>query len=116
MTAFGQKRRRSPSEVLDCVSNGHKFLNEADKEAHIQIRTKWFTFNYIPLIPLASYRFQCSGDPAKWFQWNRQRRPLGRVPLDWNQALTTWLKTIACIVGAIAFTALCIWSQNWMHR
>ena len=91
---------------------GRKFLNEADKQANIQIKTKWFAFSYIPLIPLASYRFQCSGSPDKWFQWSRQRRPLGRVPLNWNQAVMTWLKAIACIVGTIAFIALRIWHQN----
>lgn len=91
---------------------GRKFQNEADKRANIQVRTKWFAFAYIPLIPLASYRFQCSGDPDKWFQWNPRRHPLGRIPLDWNQALMTWTKAAACIAGTIAFTALCIWFQT----
>lgn len=37
---------------------GKRYLNEADKKAEIQVRTKWFTLSGIPLVPIASYRFR----------------------------------------------------------
>jgi hypothetical protein len=61
---------------------GRHFLNQADKEANIQIRTKWFTWGKIPLIPLASYRFKCTGNPNKWLHWDTEQRVINRVPLN----------------------------------
>ncbi len=46
---------------------GRRYLNEADKTANIQLRTKWFALGGIPIVPLASYRFKCTGTPSKWF-------------------------------------------------
>jgi len=67
---------------------GRKYLNEDDRRQNIHVRTKFFVFT-IPLIPIASYRFKCSGSPSKWFQWNTQYRVLNRVPLNWDQVFLT---------------------------
>jgi hypothetical protein len=84
---------------------GRSYLNEADKESNIQVRTKFFVF-VIPLVPIASYRFQCTGEPGKWFQWNADQLALNRVPLVWTQVFMTWLKTLLWIGGTIAAIAL----------
>jgi hypothetical protein len=78
---------------------GRRYLNEADKEANIQIRTKWFTMSGIPLIPLASYRFKCRANPGKWFLTNTQQEVINRVPLDWIQVFITWGKTATLVLG-----------------
>src|ERR1035438_8425409 len=44
---------------------GGTYLNEADKKANIQVRTKWFTISGVPLIPIASFRSKCKGDSSK---------------------------------------------------
>jgi hypothetical protein len=84
---------------------GRKYLNEADKEANIQVRTKFFVFA-IPLVPIASYRFKCTGDANKWFHWDAEQQVLNRVPLDWSQVLRTWLTTALWIGGTIAAIVL----------
>jgi hypothetical protein len=80
---------------------GRSYLNEADREANIQVRTKFFVF-IIPLVPIAAYRFKCTGEPNKWFQWNTDQRVLNRIPLVWTQVLMTWLKTLLWIGGTLA--------------
>jgi hypothetical protein len=70
---------------------GRRFLNEADKEANIQLRTKFFALGGIPLIPIASYRFECHRE---------QERVINRVPLNWTQVFITWGKTAILIIGA----------------
>jgi hypothetical protein len=72
---------------------GRHYLDEADKRANIQLRTKWFVLGGIPLIPLASYRFKCTRSPGKWFGWDTGQRVINRVPLNWPQIFLTWLKT-----------------------
>lgn len=87
---------------------GRKYLNENDRKENIQVRTKFFVFT-IPLVPIASYRFKCSGDSNKRFQWNTQYRVLNRVPLNWDQVFLTWAKTAAWIIALFAVTLLCVW-------
>lgn len=78
---------------------GRRYLNDADKEANIQIRTKWFTMSGIPLIPLASYRFKCTSNPGKWFRAKSQQEVIDRVPLDWVQVFMTWGKTAVLFIA-----------------
>lgn len=70
---------------------GRSYLNEADKEANIQVRTKWFAIAGIPLVPIASYRFKCTGDTGQ--------RVVDRVPLNWAQVRLTWMKTAIVVIG-----------------
>jgi hypothetical protein len=79
------------------------YLDESDRLHNIQLRTKFFVFG-IPLIPIASYRFRCKGDPHKWFQDDSDQHVLSRVPLAWTQVFMTWTKTVlwgAAIIGSI---------------
>jgi len=70
---------------------GRRYLTQVDREANIQLRTKWLAFAYLPLVPLASYRFKCRHEGSKWFGWTEQN-PISRVPLNWDQVALTWLK------------------------
>lgn len=80
---------------------GGRYLNEADRTANIQVRTKWFTMSGIPLIPLASYRFKCTSNGSKSSQSSEQT-VLNRVSLDWVQVFTTSIKT------AMVFAGICL--------
>jgi hypothetical protein len=85
---------------------GRHYLTPADKEADIQLRTKWVAFSYLPLIPLASYRFKCKQQGWKFFHWTDQV-VLNRVPLNWDQVFLTWLK--ASPVYIVVLALLCLW-------
>jgi hypothetical protein len=89
---------------------GRRYLNQADQEANIQLRTKWVAISYLPLVPLASYRFQCRHEGSKWFGWTEQN-PLGRVPLNWDQVFLTLLKASPFYLAILVLLVLWI-----MHR
>jgi len=77
---------------------GRRYLNESDRKANIQVRTKWFALGGMPIIPIASYRFKCSGEQGKsalrdWLSNDPEQRVIQRVPLNWNQVFLTWMKT-----------------------
>jgi hypothetical protein len=91
---------------------GRSLLNEADKSANIEVRTKWFTISGIPVIPLASYRFKCAKESGGPFSTNTQRNVVSRVPLCWPQVFSTFAKTAAAIIGAgLLIVVLAEW---WM--
>jgi hypothetical protein len=79
---------------------GGSYLNEADKKANIQLRTKWFTISGIPLIPISSYRFKCTSSSGKRFLTNTPQRVVDRVPLNWAQVFMTWIKTALLLIAA----------------
>lgn len=88
---------------------GRSFLNESDRAANIQVRTRWFTMSGIPLIPIASYRFK-AGSPFSAFT---QRSVIDRVPIHWPQVFMTFLKTASFIIGACL---LIVGLSEWMRR
>lgn len=77
---------------------GRRFLNDADKAANIQVRTKFFALGGIPLIPIASYRFKCTRHRGWWFTDDADQRVINRVPLNWTQVFLTWIKTAIILV------------------
>ncbi|MGA1983010.1 MAG: hypothetical protein ABSG84_11180 [Acidobacteriaceae bacterium] len=91
---------------------GKAYLNDADREANIQIRTKWIALRYVPLIPLASYRVKCKEQRWKFFRWTSYERILQRVPLNWNQVLLTWLKEILFVALIAAGSVLYFWLKD----
>lgn len=80
---------------------GGRYLNEADRRAEIQVRTKWFTISGIPFIPIASYRFHCVGSSAK--------SAIDRVSLDWASVLQTWIKTAIWFIVVILLVVGVSW-------
>lgn len=95
---------------------GRHYLNEQDRQANIQVRTKWFTLGGVPLVPLASYRFQCTGDAHNWLSDNGKQRVINRVPLNWEQVFLTWLKTAAVLIAGILVMAGIFWCVNHGRR
>jgi hypothetical protein len=79
---------------------GKAFLNESDKAASIQVRTKWFTMSGIPLVPIASYRFKCAKNSGSSSPTDTQRSVINRVPLNWPQVFMTFAKTAMLFIGA----------------
>jgi hypothetical protein len=95
---------------------GRSYLNDADRKANIQVRTKWFTISYIPLFPIASYRFKCSASSDKWAGANSVQNVINRVPLDWAQVLMTWIKTAVLIGGILLlFIAAALFFVDFEH-
>lgn len=78
---------------------GRRYMNEEDRHANVQVRTKWFALSWIPLIPIASYRFQCPSHARRRLSDGGQR-VINRVPLDWAQVFVTWFKTAILCIGA----------------
>jgi len=95
---------------------GRRYLNEADKTANIQLRTKWFALGGIPMVPLASYRFKCTGTPSKWFGADSDQRVINRVPLNWSQVFLTWAKTAIFILVVFSLTVGYLWYQDHRSR
>jgi hypothetical protein len=93
---------------------GRRYLSEADKAANIQLRTKWFALGGIPVVPLASYRFKCTGNPSKWFGRDADQRVINRVPLNWPQVFLTWAKTAIFILLVFLVAVGFFWYQD--HR
>ena len=91
---------------LSLLFFGRRYLNEEDRKANIQIRTKWFALGGIPLVPIASYRFQCTRDTRRWFSRNGTQRVINRVPLNWTQVLLTWLKMAVVLVFVFVVVVL----------
>lgn len=81
---------------------GRRYMNEEDRNADIQIRTRWFALCWIPLVPIASYRFRCHSNARHGFSAGRQL-VISRVRLDWTQVFLTWLK--AAVVIALIILA-----------
>lgn len=75
-------RRRGPGLLFFC----RRYLNEDDRRANIQVRTKWFAVGGIPLVPITSYRFKCDRDTSKWLARYGTQRVISRVPLGSRKA------------------------------
>ena len=95
---------------------GRRYLNEADKTANIQLRTKWFALGGIPIVPLASYRLKSTGTPIKWFGDDTEQRVINRVPLNWPQVFLTWAKTAIFILLFFLLAAGFFWYQDHRRR
>ena len=95
---------------------GKSYQSESDKEANIQIRTKWFTMSGIPLIPIASYRFKCTSGTGKWFPKNTEQRVIERVPLNWAQVVMTWITTAVLIVGGLLLVVGVAWFVDFVKH
>ena len=72
---------------------GRSYLNESDKNANIQVRTKSSTISGIPLIPIASYRFKGAGGSGERLRNQPRHEVIERVPLSWPQVCMTAIKT-----------------------
>ncbi|MES2393668.1 MAG: hypothetical protein V4555_18665 [Acidobacteriota bacterium] len=82
---------------------GRSFASEADREAKIELRTRWIVFLWVPLIPLGSYRIRrlkpvisARGKLARKFELISQER------LCWRQVLRMWAIAAAAVVALVA--------------
>jgi len=93
---------------------GRRYLNDADRRANIQLRTKWFALGGIPLVPIASYRFKCTGSTGRWHLVDPDQRVIDRVPLNWTQVFLTWMKTAIFILIVCLLVVAFAWCRD--HR
>jgi hypothetical protein len=94
---------------------GRAYLSEEDGKRGIQVRTKWFTLRGLPIVPIASYRYSCQDVTTGLVQW-KEEKLIDQVPLNWNQAMRTWVKSTGLLVLAIALTFLFLAWQDRAHR
>jgi len=91
---------------------GGSYLNESDRNANIQVMTKWFTISGIPLIPIASYRFKGAGGLVDRTRNHSRQEVIGRVPLYWPQVCVTAVKTAAIIICVFTLIVGVSWFLN----
>ena len=91
---------------------GRSYLSEEDRARGIEVRTKWFEIRGFPIFPIASYRFSREEVTTGLIKWNEEKL-IDQIPLNWNQAIRTWFKTIGL---AILFMALVFLFLAWQER
>lgn len=96
-------RGRGPGLLLF----GRGYLNEADKEANIQVRTKFFSLGRIPLVPIASFQIKCNRG-QKTFS-NLEKHVIERVPIVWPQVFLIWLQAAGIILAIGLLIAGILW-------
>jgi murein L,D-transpeptidase YcbB/YkuD len=94
---------------------GRTYISEEDKAQGIQVRTKWLTLRGLPIVPVASYRYSCQNVTTGQIKWNEEK-VIDQVPLNWNQAIRTWLKSTGLFVLLISLTIICLVWQDRSHR
>jgi hypothetical protein len=97
---------------------GKSFVNDSDRSANIEVRTKWFTMSGIPVMPIASYRFKSAKDSKSLFSTNTQRNVISRVPLYWPKIFLTFAKTACAILdgGLIIVGIAELWLRLNPHK
>jgi hypothetical protein len=94
---------------------GRMYLSDEDKAQGIQVRTKWFTMRGLPIFPIASYRYSCHEVTTGQIRW-KEEKVIDQVPLNWNQAIGTWVKSTGLLVLMIALTVIYLSVQDRAHR
>ena len=96
----------SPGSISTINGVGRKFYgNKAPcPECGSAIRTLWYTFADIPLIPIGSYRYKSDKEGiTRSSFWARKTRT------HWDQVFKIWI--VGIIVGVALFAAV-IWWDN----
>jgi hypothetical protein len=91
---------------------GRSYLSEEDKAQGIQLRTKWLALRGLPIIPIASYRYSCHRVTTGFIEW-KEEKVIDRVPLNWNQAIRTWVQSTGLVVLTIALSLIYL---AWQYR
>ena len=73
--------------------------------------TRWFTFLWIPLVPLGTYIVHRT--TSTWLGLFDDVRPLRKIPMDWEQVFQTWA-VAALVLTAIYFVGP--WWLGWWFK
>jgi hypothetical protein len=76
---------------------GRSFKSESDREAGIELRTRWIIALWLPLIPIGSYRIRRSKKVAPDGKTRRVLELFSKEPLAWGQIFRIWALTAAGI-------------------
>jgi hypothetical protein len=99
---------KTPGDVSTLNGIGRQFYGSAAAcpECASVIRTLWWTFVSLPVVPLGSYRYKTSEEGVM-----RARFWCRKLPgLHWAQVGKTWL--LGLVLGAAAIIVLYLWSQR----
>jgi hypothetical protein len=96
---------KTPGDISTLNGIGRKFYGSAEPctECASVIRTLWWCFASIPIVPLSSYRYKTSQETG-----TRARFWCRKLPsFHWSQVLKTWV--IGLALGAAAFYIIWLW-------
>ena len=99
---------KTPGNISTTNGIGRKFYGNADRcsSCGSVVRTLWFTFIEMPVIPLGSYRYRAvriNGRKMPKF-WAR------KTNTRWDQILMTW--AVGIIVAAVVITVMYLYEQS----
>lgn len=103
----GETTDRTPGNVSTTNGIGRKFYGNAlpCPECGAVIRTLWWCFIEMPVIPLGSYRYKTLQGQTHGFLGPRQQFYARRLPaLHWRQVWPTW--GIGLTLGVVAVIAI----------
>ena len=96
---------------------GTKYYGKRDKAVDgTYTTTLFFSFFYIPLIPLRSFRVLPVGEPTGGFFWGTQHYQATRTPLNWLQVFNVYVAAIVIVFGIIVAIIVFRYLTDWSFR
>ncbi|HEV2399498.1 MAG TPA: hypothetical protein VGS27_21320 [Candidatus Sulfotelmatobacter sp.] len=88
---------------------GTRFYGKRDRDPDgSYVTTMWFTFLYLPILPLGSFRVLPVGEATNFIIKRSQQYRSSKIPLCWPQIRNVYL-TISPVIFLIAHA---IWKQS----
>jgi len=107
-TCASQSIEKTPGNISSVNGIGRKFYGSTDPctQCGSVIRTLWWTFIDLPVIPLGSYRYKTISDDSIRMSrfWAR------KTGMRWDQVLKTW--AIGLVVLIVITTAFIIYKKS----
>jgi hypothetical protein len=107
-TCASQSTEQTPGNISSVNGIGRKFYGSADPCAKCGsvIRTLWWTFIDMPVIPLGTYRYKTISD----VNYRLSRFWARRTGMRWDQVLKTWAVGLAVLI--VITTAIIIYKKS----
>src|ERR1700727_4085704 len=83
---------------------GRMYASEWDRANGVQLRTKWFIFLWIPVVPLGSSRIRHVSHSSSIFRSSSMYDQISKEALNWKQIRRTWGITAIVFVASCAFS------------
>ncbi len=102
---------QTPGNISTVNGVGRMFYGGAEPCAKCGsvVRTLWWTFASLPLIPRGSYRYKTVSDD----KFRKKTFLARRSSMRWGQVFKTWVLGLA--IGVAVFAAFSLW-ESWKNR